>query len=63
MSNHNIYLIAYPSDSALEEKIEELLLNYYDDNDEENIFSCGVENVPSNEVRKTMSAMLSGLLL
>ena len=62
MSNHNIYLIAYPSNSALEEKIEELLLNYYDNNDEENIFSCGIENIPSNEVTKTMSTMLAAVI-
>ena len=58
MSNHNIYLIAYPSNSPLEERIEELLMNYYDDNDEEDIFACGVKNVPSNEIRETTSAML-----
>ena len=61
MSNHNIYLIAYPSNSPLEERIKELLMNYYDDN-EEDIFTCGVEEVPSNEIRQTMSAMLAAVV-
>ena len=62
MSDHNIYLIAYPSNSPLEEQIEELLMNYYDDNDEENIFACGVDNIPSDEVTQTMSAMLAAVV-
>lgn len=59
MSNHNIYLIAYPADSALEERIAELLLNYYDDNDEEDIFACGVTDIPSGEAISTMTKMLA----
>ena len=62
MSNHNIYLIAYPSNSLLEERIEELLMNYYDNNDEEDIFGCGVKNIPSNEITLTMSAMLAAVV-
>ena len=59
MSNHNIYLIAYPTASALEERIAELLLNYYDDNDEEDIFACGVTDIPSSEAINTMKKMLA----
>ena len=62
MSNHNIYLIAYPSNSLLEKRIEELLMNYYNNNDEEDIFGCGVKNVPSNEIILTMSAMLAAVV-
>ena len=58
MSNHSIYLIAYPMDSALEERIAELLLNYYDDNDED-IFACGVTDIPSSEAINTMKKMLA----
>ena len=57
MYNHSIYLIAYPTGSALEEQIAELLLNY--DNDEEDIFACGVTDIPSGETISTMTKMLA----
>lgn len=55
MSNHSIYLIAYPMDSALEEKLDEFLLNY--ENDDEDIYACCITEIPSEEVQFTMAKM------
>ena len=54
MSNHSIYLIAYPMNSALEERIDELLFNY---DNEEDIYACCVTEIPSTEVQFTMAKM------
>ena len=56
MSNHSIYLIAYPINSALEEKIDELLFNY-DHEGEEDIYACCITEIPSEEAQFTMAKM------
>ena len=60
MSNHSIYLIAYPMDSAFEEKLDEFLLNY--ENDDKDMYACCVTELPSDNVQAIMVEMCMAAL-
>lgn len=59
MSNHSVYLIAYPTNSALEERIDEFLLNY---DGEEDVYACCVTELPSDNVQAIMVEMCMAAL-
>lgn len=55
MSKYNVYIVAYPSDCSLEEKIDEMLIN--DDTDAE-VYVATIENIEMNNVSENLTNYL-----
>jgi low affinity Fe/Cu permease len=55
MSKYNVYIVAYPSDCSLEEKIDEMLMN--DDTDAE-VYVATIENIEMNNVSENLTNYL-----
>lgn len=55
MSKYNVYIVAYPSDCSLEEKLDEMLMNYETDN---TVYVATIEDVEMNNVSENLKNYL-----
>ena len=46
---YNIYIVAFPQDCDLEERLDEMLMNYENDSDAD-LYSCIIEDVNMTNV-------------
>ena len=55
MSKYNIYIVAYPTNCSLEEKLDEMLINYDIDNE---VYVATIEDVEMNNVSENLTNYL-----
>ena len=55
MSKYNIYIVAYPSDCLLEEKLDETLMNYETDTE---VYVATIEDIEMNNVSENLKNYL-----
>lgn len=51
---YNVYIVAFPQDCGLEERLDEMLMNYECDLDEE-LYSCIIEDVNMTNVPEELT--------